>query len=85
MPHRDGAWHGKREVSPMSEREPECELSVGAVVRCRREMAVAGSEYLEYRIEELVRLADGATLYWIKSDAEPFQRVVSERDLDLRT
>jgi hypothetical protein len=64
----------------MSERE----LSVGAVVRCRREMAVNGSGSFEYRIEELLRLADGATLYWIKSDAEPFQRVVSERDLDLR-
>ena len=67
----------------MSERESERELSVGAVVRCRRETAVNGS--FEYRIEELLRLADGATLYWIKSDAEPFQRVVSERDLDLRT
>jgi hypothetical protein len=69
----------------MSERELERELSVGAVVRCRREISVNGSGKLEYRIEELLRLADGAMLYWIKSDAEPFQRVVSERDLDLRT
>jgi hypothetical protein len=69
----------------MSERESERELSIGAVVRCRPEMLVTGSGLLEYRIEELLRLADGATLYWIKSDAEPFQRVVSERDLDLRT
>ena len=65
----------------MSERE----LSVGAVVRCRRVTVVNGSGPLEYRIEELLHLADGATLYWIKCDAEPFLRVVSERDLDLRT
>lgn len=65
----------------MSERE----LRVGAVVRCRRVTVVNGSGQLEYRIEELLHLADGATLYWIRCDAEPFLRVVSERDLDLRT
>jgi hypothetical protein len=34
-----------------------------------------------YRIEQLLKLDDGATLYKIRHDAEPFDRIVSERDL----
>lgn len=63
----------------------EGKLNVGAIVRYRRLIAVNGSGSLEYRIKELLRSADGATLYRIKSEVEPYQRVVSERELDLRT
>lgn len=34
-----------------------------------------------YRIEQLLIQHDGATLYKISNDAEPFDRVVGERDL----
>jgi hypothetical protein len=34
-----------------------------------------------YRIEQLLTLDDGGTLYKVRHDAEPFDRVVSERDL----
>ena len=34
-----------------------------------------------YRIEQLLTLRDGAILYKIRNDAEPFDRVVAERDL----
>jgi hypothetical protein len=35
-----------------------------------------------YRVENLLKTADGATLYTIKSDAEPFERLVSASDLN---
>lgn len=34
-----------------------------------------------YRIEQLLKLEDGATLYKIRNEVEPFDRVVAERDL----
>jgi hypothetical protein len=34
-----------------------------------------------YRIEQLMQLGDGAVLYKIRNDAEPFDRVVADRDL----
>ena len=34
-----------------------------------------------YRIEQLLTLGDGATLYKVRHENEPFDRVVSERDL----
>jgi hypothetical protein len=34
-----------------------------------------------YRIEQLLTLDDGATLYKIRHENEPFDRIVSERDL----
>ena len=36
---------------------------------------------IEYRIEQLVRLDSGVTLYKIKSEMEPFDRIVDEADL----
>ncbi len=36
-----------------------------------------------FRIEELLRLDNGDTLYKVKSDTEPFDRVVAECDLAL--
>jgi hypothetical protein len=35
-----------------------------------------------YRVENLLKTTDGATLYTIKSDAEPFERLVSAKDLN---
>ena len=37
--------------------------------------------HVEYRIEQLVRLDSGVTLYKIKSETEPFDRIVDESDL----
>jgi hypothetical protein len=34
-----------------------------------------------YRIEQLMLLGDGALLYKIRNEAEPFDRVVADRDL----
>jgi hypothetical protein len=34
-----------------------------------------------YRIEQLMLLGDGAVLYKIRNEAEPFDRVVADRDL----
>ena len=64
---------------------PERELDVGVIVQFRRVAAANGAVAREYRIKQLLRLQDGATLYKIKSEAEPFHRVVCECDLDLRT
>jgi len=61
----------------MSERK----LDVGAIVHFSRLEARTGAHAPEYRIEQLLVLADGVTLYKIKSAAEPFDRIVSECDL----
>jgi hypothetical protein len=37
--------------------------------------------HIEYRIEQVVRLDGGDTLYKIKSEAEPLDRIVDETDL----
>lgn len=57
---------------------------VGAVVRfvCVKEKTAAQAR--DYKIEQLVEIEDGATLYKIKSTYEPFYRVVSETDLIAR-
>jgi hypothetical protein len=56
-------------------------LSVGSMVRLtRRREAGRGA----YRVEQLLELADGGTLYRVKCDAEPFHRIVSERDVARR-
>jgi hypothetical protein len=36
-----------------------------------------------FRIEGLLRLNDGITLYKVKCEAEPFDRIVAECDLAL--
>jgi len=59
------------------------ELGVGAIVRFACKGAMNGAGAWEYRIEQLVRLEDGAILYKIKCEAEPFDRIVSECDLAL--
>ncbi len=56
-------------------------FNVGSIVRFVRVTATESARALEYRIEQLVRLEEGATLYKIRSEAEPFDRVVAEGDL----
>ena len=59
-------------------------LSVGAMVRfARLETRASGGER-EYRIEQLVEIGEGSTLYRIQSASEPFSRVVSEAELVTR-
>jgi hypothetical protein len=65
------------------------ELDIGTIVHFARACAVARVDSrvdsLEYRVEQRLKLACGATLYKIKSAVEPFDRVVSESDLALRS
>lgn len=56
-------------------------LKVGAIVRLARMHVRIGAKHHDYRIEQLVPLKDGGTLYKIKSEAEPFDRIVCEGDL----
>jgi len=49
-----------------------------------RHVAVTGRDgTVAFRIKELLRLGDGDTLYKVKSDTEPFDRIVAECDLAL--
>lgn len=59
-------------------------LCVGATVRFAQFKVESADKTREYRIEQLLEIADGATLYKIKSVSEPFYRVVSEADLATR-
>jgi hypothetical protein len=64
------------------------ELNVGATVHFTRTMRVEAmpkAEAAVYRVEKLLKLPDGATLYTIKNEAEPFERVVAASDLDARS
>jgi len=61
------------------------ELPIGSFVHFTAMTGAPAASGWEYRIEQLVRLDEGPTLYKIKADAEPFDRVVAERDLTLRT
>ena len=56
-------------------------LSVGSFVHFIGFGASGREAPLPYRIEGLMHLDDGATLYTIRNDAEPFDRVVVEHDL----
>jgi hypothetical protein len=57
------------------------ELDVGAFVHFAGFATGYAPPEASYRIEQLLTLQDGATLYKIRNDAEPFDRVVTERDL----
>ena len=37
-----------------------------------------------YRVENLLKMPDGATPYTIRCESEPFERVVAASDLDRR-
>jgi hypothetical protein len=63
------------------------ELNVGATVHFSRTVridAMPKAEAAVYRVENMLKMPDGATLYTIKSEAEPFERVVAASDLDRR-
>ena len=57
------------------------ELDVGSFVHFTGFATGYAAPEASYRIEQLLTLGDGATLYKIRNDAEPFDRVVAERDL----
>jgi hypothetical protein len=66
------------------------DLSVGAIVRMTSQSTEAHDarethRHVEYRIEQRVELAGGTILYKVKNDAEPFDRIIDERDLALRS
>ena len=56
-------------------------LSVGAVVQARHLAASVSTELASFRIKQLVQLEGGGLLYKIKSDCEPFDRIVDEHEL----
>jgi hypothetical protein len=63
------------------------ELNVGATVHFARTVridAMPKAEAAVYRVENLLKMPDGATLYTIGCEAEPFERVVAAGDLDRR-
>jgi hypothetical protein len=59
------------------------ELDVGAIVHLPHMATTARDGAATFRIEELLRLEDGMTLYKVKCEAEPFDRIVAECDLAL--
>lgn len=60
------------------------ELNVGSIVHFTRVDRASGAGTATYRIEQLFTLEDGAMLYKIRSEAEPFDRIVCECDLAMR-
>jgi hypothetical protein len=61
------------------------ELAIGSFVHFTATDGVSAVSGREYRIQQLLTLKEGLTLYKIKTDAEPFDRVVAERDLMQRS
>ena len=57
------------------------ELDVGSFVHFTGFTTGYAAPEASYRIEQLMQLGDGAVLYKIRNDAEPFDRVVADRDL----
>ncbi|KWT70043.1 hypothetical protein APY04_1252 [Hyphomicrobium sulfonivorans] len=57
------------------------ELEVGAIVQLTGlEIGLMVAD-ASYRIEQLLQLNEGAQLYRVRHDEEPFDRIVSERDI----
>jgi len=57
------------------------ELDVGSFVQFTGFINGYAAPEVTFRIEQLMLLGDGAVLYKIRNDAEPFDRVVADRDL----
>jgi hypothetical protein len=57
------------------------ELDIGSLVSIAGFATGHAAPEASYRIEQLLRLGDGDTLYKIRNDAEPFDRVVAEAEL----
>jgi hypothetical protein len=58
-------------------------LNVGSLVILPHIAATTRTGSTTFRIEELLTLDDGLILYKVKSEAEPFDRIVDERELVL--
>jgi hypothetical protein len=61
------------------------ELDVGSFVHLPSLDGISETDECRYRIEQLVKTIDGPTLYKVRNEAEPFDRLVGERDLTRRT
>lgn len=61
----------------MSQRE----LAIGSFVQLTGLEAGLVAPEASYRIEQLLKLEGGATLYTVRNDHEPFDRVVGEQEL----
>jgi hypothetical protein len=59
------------------------ELEIGAFVQVTGLEVGQMAPEASYRIEQLLKLDDGATLYKVRSDAEPFDRVVTVHQLSI--
>lgn len=57
------------------------ELDIGSLVSFAGFATGRAAPEASYRIEQLLPLGDGDTLYKIRNDAEPFDRVVAEGEL----
>ncbi|MEI9900057.1 MAG: hypothetical protein WDN31_07890 [Hyphomicrobium sp.] len=55
------------------------ELEIGSFVQITGFEVGQMAPEASYRIEQLLQLGDGGTLYKIRCDAEPFDRVVAAR------
>jgi hypothetical protein len=62
----------------------ELTLNVGSFVMLPHIAATTRTGPATFRIEELLTLDDGLILYKVKSEAEPFDRIVDERELVLQ-
>ena len=58
-------------------------LNVGSFVTLPHIAATTRTVPATFRIEELLTVDDGLILYKVKSEAEPFDRIVDERELVL--
>ena len=62
---------------------PQLTLHVGSIVQLPHIAATTRIRPAAFRIEQRLTLEDGHVLYKIKSEAEPFDRIIDERELVL--
>jgi hypothetical protein len=60
-------------------------LDVGTIVHLPHIATTTRDGAAMFRVEELLRLDNGSTLYKVKSETEPFDRIIAECDLALRS
>lgn len=59
----------------------QCELDVGSLVQLGCVPTGYATPEAAYRIEQRLKLDDGALLYKVRCEAEPFDRIVAAGDL----
>jgi hypothetical protein len=69
------------DLSKRVERTSKRTLAIGEIVQLHNVAASAAGGEATYRVEALLQLANDVTLYKIKCETEPFDRIVSECDL----